>query len=131
MMTPTDAAICKIWFDGGHLRLLLHIASLRRELRLLGFESALAEWLSKEIGMRCRAAQSKGKVRSQFFSFGFEVRDELTVLIVTRESFGRERWIDSGTMRRLAAWAGFAWSVEEMNSETGKQARRFVGVTAV
>jgi len=107
-MTPIDAAICKIWFDGGYLRLLLHIASLRRELRLLGFEDALADWLSKEIGMRCRASQMKGKVSSHFFSFGLEVRGERMVLIMARGSTGKERWIDSGRMRRLDACAGFA-----------------------
>ncbi|KAE9363728.1 hypothetical protein N431DRAFT_117528 [Stipitochalara longipes BDJ] len=61
MMTPVDVAICKIWFDGGYLRLLFHIGSLRRELRLLGFEDAVAEWLSREIGMRSRAPEMKGK----------------------------------------------------------------------
>jgi hypothetical protein len=63
MMTPLDAAICKIWFDGAYLRLLLHIGSLRRELRFMGFGEEVAQWLSKEIENRFRGLGLKGKVR--------------------------------------------------------------------
>jgi hypothetical protein len=63
MMSPTEAALSKIWFNGAHLRLLLHIGSLRRELRLLGFEDEVASWLSRELLERFKELGLKGKVR--------------------------------------------------------------------
>lgn len=74
MMSPTDAAISKIWFNGAHLRLLLHIGSLRRELRLLGFEDEVANWLSRELLEKFKELGLKGKVRD--FCFWFKGRDE-------------------------------------------------------
>lgn len=71
MMSPTEAALSKIWFNGAHLRLLLHIGSLRRELRLLGFEDEVASWLSRELLERFRELGLKGKVRV-FFAFGLK-----------------------------------------------------------
>jgi hypothetical protein len=67
MMTPTEAAISKIWFDGSHLRVLLHVESLRRELRLLGFEAEVANWLSRELLERFKELGLKGKVRVSGF----------------------------------------------------------------
>jgi hypothetical protein len=67
MMTPTEAAISKIWFDGAHLRVLLHVESLRRELRLLGFEDEVANWLSRELLERFKELGLKGKVRVSYF----------------------------------------------------------------
>jgi len=61
-MTPVDVAICNIWFDGAYLRLLLHVGSLRRELRLLGFEESAARWLDGEIAARYKGLGLKGKV---------------------------------------------------------------------
>jgi hypothetical protein len=130
-MTPVDAAICKVWFDGGYLRLLLHIGSLRRELRLLGFEDSLAEWLSRELGVRLKAAEMKGKVSFYISCFGVEFGGERTLLIVNRESIGRGRWIDRERMRKLHACGGFAWSVKVTNSEKDKQTRTLVGVMTV
>lgn len=69
MMSPTEAAISKIWFNGTHLRLLLHIGSLRRELRLLGFEDEVANWLSRELLERFKELGLKGKVRVSAFGF--------------------------------------------------------------
>jgi hypothetical protein len=74
MMTPTDAAIYKIWFDGAHLRLLLHIGSLRRELRFLGFEDEVANLLSRELHEKFKELGLKGKVRVS--AFGFKGKDE-------------------------------------------------------
>jgi hypothetical protein len=72
IMTPTDTAICKIWFDGTYLRLLLHVGSLRRELRLLGFEEGVASWLDKEMQNRFKGIGLKGQVRYLVFAcFGF------------------------------------------------------------
>jgi hypothetical protein len=67
MITPLDAAICKIWFDGAYLGLLLHIGSLRRELRFMGFEEEVAQWLSREIENRFQGLGLKGKVSSLLF----------------------------------------------------------------
>jgi hypothetical protein len=60
-------AISKIWFDGAHLRVLLHVESLRRELRLLGFEDEVANWLSRELLERFKELGVKGKVRVSYF----------------------------------------------------------------
>jgi hypothetical protein len=68
-MTPVEVAICKIWFDGAYLRLLVHVGSLRRELRLLGFEESTAMWLNGEISGAVQRLGVKGKVRdSSLFS---------------------------------------------------------------
>jgi hypothetical protein len=75
LMTPIDAATCKIWFDGAYLRLLLHVGSLRRELRLLGFEDGVASWLDREMQNRFKGMGLKGQVRSILFA-SFEIEEE-------------------------------------------------------
>ena len=74
-MTPVDAATCKIWFDGAYLRLLLHVGSLRRELRLLGFEDGVASWLDREMQDRFKGMGLKGQVRF-ILSASFEIAEE-------------------------------------------------------
>lgn len=74
-MTPIDAATCKIWFDGAYLRLLLHVGSLRRELRLLGFEDGVASWLDREMQNRFKGMELKGQVRFILFA-SFEIEEE-------------------------------------------------------
>jgi hypothetical protein len=68
-MTPTEKAISKIWFDGAYLRLLVHVGSLRRELRLLGFEDSVALWLDYEICAGFQRLGDRGKVSFSFLSF--------------------------------------------------------------
>ena len=68
-MTPTEKAISKIWFDGAYLRLLVHVGSLRRELRLLGFEDGIALWLDCEICVGFQRLGDRGKVSFSFLSF--------------------------------------------------------------
>jgi hypothetical protein len=46
---------------------LLHVESLRRELRLLGFEDEVANWLSRELLERFKELGVKGKVRVSYF----------------------------------------------------------------
>jgi hypothetical protein len=75
LMTPIHAATCKIWFDGAYLRLLLHVGSLRRELRLLGFEDGVASWLDREMQNRFKGMELKGQVRFILFA-SFEIEEE-------------------------------------------------------
>jgi hypothetical protein len=68
-MTSVDVAISKIWFDGAYLRLLVHVGSLRRELRLLGFEEKTALWLNSEICGAVQRLSVRAKVRNSPSSF--------------------------------------------------------------
>lgn len=74
VVSPIDAAICKIWFDGTYLRLLMHVGNLRRELRLIGFEEAVAQWLDQEMRQRFNGLGIKVKV--SFPSLFFALRGD-------------------------------------------------------
>jgi len=42
-------AIARVWFNGDKLRVLSHVRTLKRELKLLGFEEGFAGWVDRKV----------------------------------------------------------------------------------
>jgi hypothetical protein len=90
-MAPKDSdtfgAIKRVWFDGDNLRVLIRVGTLRRELKLLGFEAQLAHFLAREIEGAFRALGTEQQVRFSLTLSKLKVRKGRRVLTITKGKY--------------------------------------------